>query len=108
VQEQGVGEPDPGYLSVVYTVTSMCKVYSLCRSKEAVSLILGNLVLVQCQGIVVGFLASLAGIAMGWIPVGTYIYCTQVLSQRDNLMRVCGIVPFVSATEMEIFLFFIS
>jgi hypothetical protein len=37
-----------------------------------VSLILGNLVLVQCQGIVVGFLASLAGIAMGWIPVGIY------------------------------------
>ncbi len=36
------------------------------------SLILGNLVLVQCQGIVVGFLASLAGIAMGWIPVGIY------------------------------------
>ncbi len=36
------------------------------------SLILGNLVLVQCQGIVVGFLASLAGIAMGWIPVGMY------------------------------------
>ncbi len=36
------------------------------------SLILGNLVLVQCQGIVVGFLASLAGIAMGWIPVGKY------------------------------------
>ncbi len=42
----------------------------MCRSKEALSLTLGNLVLVQCQGIVVGFLASLAGIAMGWIPVG--------------------------------------
>ena len=36
------------------------------------SLILGNLVLVQCQGIVVGFLASLAGIAMGWIPIGKH------------------------------------
>jgi len=39
-------------------------------SKEAVSLILGNLVLVQCQGIVVGFLASIAGMAMGWVPIG--------------------------------------
>ena len=28
-------------------------------------------VLVQCQGIVVGFLASLCGLAMGWLPSGT-------------------------------------
>jgi len=27
-------------------------------------------VLVQCQGIVVGFLASLCGLAMGWLPSG--------------------------------------
>merc|ERR1719480_233304 len=31
-------------------------------------MILGNLVLVQCQGIVVGFLASLVGMAIDWIP----------------------------------------
>jgi len=39
------------------------------RSK-AISCIVGNLVLVQCQGIVVGFLASLCGLAMGWLPSG--------------------------------------
>jgi len=44
------------------------------RKDEALSLILGNLVLVQCQGIVVGFLASLAGMAMGWAPVGKLDY----------------------------------
>ena len=32
------------------------------------SMILGNLVLVQCQGIVVGFLASIVGMMMAWIP----------------------------------------
>merc|ERR1712032_1388704 len=36
----------------------------------AISTITGNLVLVQCQGIVVGFLASLCGLAMGWLPSG--------------------------------------
>jgi len=44
------------------------------RRKDAISLIFGNLVLVQCQGIVVGFLASLAGMAMGWAPVGKLDY----------------------------------
>ena len=32
------------------------------------SMILGNLVLVQCQGIVIGFLASIVGMMMAWIP----------------------------------------
>lgn len=43
-------------------------------AKVALSTIIGNLVLVQCQGIVVGFLASLCGLAMGWIPVGKANY----------------------------------
>ena len=32
------------------------------------SMVAGNLVLVQCQGIVVGFLAALVGMAMDWLP----------------------------------------
>ena len=32
------------------------------------SMILGNLVLVQCQGIVIGFLASIVGMLMAWLP----------------------------------------
>jgi len=40
------------------------------KRKVAISSIMGNLILVQCQGIVVGFLASLCGLAMGWIPQG--------------------------------------
>jgi hypothetical protein len=50
-----------------------------------VSLILGNLVLVQCQGIVVGFLASLAGIAMGWIPVGMHILSFYLVTVQEHL-----------------------
>ena len=32
------------------------------------SMVAGNLVLVQCQGIVVGFLAALVGMTMDWLP----------------------------------------
>ncbi|GBP40039.1 Solute carrier family 41 member 2 [Eumeta japonica] len=33
---------------------------------------LGNLCLVQCQAILVGFLAAMAAVAMGWIPSGEF------------------------------------
>jgi solute carrier family 41 len=39
-------------------------------TSAAGSLILGNLALVQCQGIVVGLLASLTGLLLGWAPTG--------------------------------------
>ena len=39
--------------------------------RDALALIIGNLALVQCQGIVVGFLAALTGILMGWITTGS-------------------------------------
>merc|ERR1739848_439539 len=42
--------------------------------KVALSNIVGNLILVQCQGIVVGFLASLCGLAMGWLPIAKAHY----------------------------------
>ena len=36
------------------------------KKSMALSLIAGNLVLVQCQGIVIGFLAAASGIVLGW------------------------------------------
>ncbi|KAG5899712.1 hypothetical protein JTB14_030103 [Gonioctena quinquepunctata] len=37
---------------------------------QKVSLITGNLALILCQAIVVGFLASLAAVIFGWVPTG--------------------------------------
>ncbi|XP_056645080.1 solute carrier family 41 member 1-like isoform X1 [Diorhabda sublineata] len=38
--------------------------------KQKISLIVGNLALILCQAIVVGFLASVAAIIFGWVPTG--------------------------------------
>ncbi|XP_030748812.1 solute carrier family 41 member 1-like isoform X2 [Sitophilus oryzae] len=38
--------------------------------KQKTSLIVGNIALILCQAIVVGFLASLAAVVFGWIPKG--------------------------------------
>lgn len=39
---------------------------------EMVSMIAGNLMLTQGQALVVGFLASIAAMVMGWVPEGTF------------------------------------
>ncbi|XP_072944604.1 solute carrier family 41 member 1-like [Epargyreus clarus] len=36
------------------------------------SLVIGNLCLIQCQAVLVGFLAAMAAVAMGWIPDGKF------------------------------------
>lgn len=47
----------------------------LLKDKQvAISTIFGNLVLVQCQGIVVGILAAFCGAALGWAPTGKLHY----------------------------------
>lgn len=42
--------------------------------RQQASLIIGNLALIQCQAIVVGFLASLAALIFGWVPSGKFSF----------------------------------
>merc|ERR1719481_2081493 len=69
--------------------------------RVTISTILGNLVLVQCQGIVVGFLASLCGLAMGWIPSGKAHY-EQALMLCASSIVTASLASFVLALIMVI------
>jgi solute carrier family 41 len=42
------------------------------KTSELKSMIIGNLVLTQLQAIVVGLLAALVSLAMGWMPKGDF------------------------------------
>lgn len=42
------------------------------KKENCLSMIVGNMALIQCQAIVVGFLASVAAVVMGWIPEGHF------------------------------------
>ena len=69
--------------------------------KVATSTIIGNLILVQCQGIVVGFLASLCGLAMGWIPSGKANY-EQALMLCASSIVTASLASFTLALVMVI------
>jgi len=69
--------------------------------KVAVSTIVGNLILVQCQGIVVGFLASLCGLAMGWLPIAKANY-EQALLLCASAIVTASLASFVLALIMVI------
>ncbi|KAB7502558.1 Solute carrier family 41 member 1 [Armadillidium nasatum] len=49
------------------------------KKKDCLSMIVGNLALIQCQAIVVGFLASVAAMVMGWIPDGKFDFLHSLL-----------------------------
>jgi len=55
-------------MTLASRLSTACNLGRLDCRADATSMILGNLVLVQCQGIVVGFLASVVGMALTWGP----------------------------------------
>jgi len=65
----------------------------------AVSTIVGNLILVQCQGIVVGFLASICGLIMGWGPKGEGNYEQALLLCASSIVTA-SLASFILALIM--------
>jgi solute carrier family 41 len=42
------------------------------KKNELKMMVIGNIVLIQLQAIVIGFLASIVSISMGWVPQGHF------------------------------------
>jgi len=56
------------------------------KREDCISMIVGNLALIQCQAIVVGFLASVAAVVMGWIPEGDFHFLHALLLCASSLV----------------------
>lgn len=74
------------------------------KSNELKKMIIGNIILVQLQAIVVGFLASIVSIAMGWIPQGHFnlhhalVLCSSSVSTASItslLLGMCKLIEFI-------------
>ena len=65
--------------------------------KEQWSMIFGNLSLIQAQAIVVGFLASIAAMVMGWIPEGKFSVSHGFLLCTSSVLTA-AIASFVLGT----------
>jgi len=66
--------------------------------KQQWTLIVGNLALIQCQAMVVGLLASLAAVALGWIPEAHFdihhglLLCASALVTASVASFLLGLV----------------
>ncbi|XP_077982498.1 solute carrier family 41 member 1-like [Glandiceps talaboti] len=69
--------------------------------KEQWKMIAGNIVLTQCQAIVVGFLASGAAVVMGWIPDGKFSIHHALLLCASSLVTA-SFASFILGTVMVI------
>ncbi|XP_014222994.1 solute carrier family 41 member 1-like [Trichogramma pretiosum] len=67
--------------------------------KQQWSLIVGNLALIQCQAMVVALLASLAAVALGWLPKGEFNIHHGLLLCASSLVTAC-IASFVLGLVM--------
>ncbi|XP_021207335.1 solute carrier family 41 member 1 [Bombyx mori] len=62
------------------------------------SLVVGNLCLIQCQAVLVGFLAAMAAVAMGWIPEGEFdihhalLLCASSVLTASSASLVLGLI----------------
>ncbi|XP_070557928.1 solute carrier family 41 member 1-like [Ptychodera flava] len=85
-------------MTLASRLSTAANVGTMDNRKEQWKMIGGNIVLTQCQAIVVGFLASVAAVIMGWIPDGefnmhhTLLLCASSLVTASFASLILGSV----------------
>ena len=76
------------------------------KRSELQRMIIGNVILTQLQAIVVGFLAALVSLAMGWVPQGHFnirhalVLCSSSVSTASIASLVLGLLS-VEVTSVK-------
>ena len=71
------------------------------KRSELKSMIIGNIVLIQLQATVVGFLAAIASLAIGWIPQGYFnlrhalVLCSSSVSTASCTSLALGAIMII-------------
>lgn len=73
--------------------------------KQMLSLIIGNMALILCQAIVVGFLASLAAVLFGWVPSGVININHALLLCASSIVTAFGASFLLSLVMVGVILF---
>jgi len=99
-------------MTLASRLSTACNMGKLEDRQEATSMILGNLVLVQTQGIVVGFLASVVGMLIGWVTTKqtfvldhALLLCASAIVTASIASLVLGVVMVVVILLAKLFRF---
>ncbi|CAF0932493.1 unnamed protein product [Adineta steineri] len=89
-------------MTLASRLSTQANIGNMDKKSELRSMIIGNIVLTQLQAIVVGFLAALVSLAMGWVPEGHFnlrhalVLCSSSVSTASiTSLALGGIMIFV-------------
>ncbi|CAF3273454.1 unnamed protein product [Rotaria socialis] len=83
-------------MTLASRLSTQANIGNMDKKSELKSMIVGNIVLTQLQAIIVGFLAALVSLAMGWVPQGNFnirhalVLCSSSVSTASIASLVLG------------------
>ncbi|CAF0806451.1 unnamed protein product [Adineta steineri] len=91
-------------MTLASRLSTQANIGNMDKRNELKSMIIGNIILIQLQAIVVGFLAAIVSITMGWIPQGHFnlrhalVLCSSSVSTASITSLILGAQIFTYGT----------